>query len=205
MIPPCRLTASLPSRSHPHSESDLITKEEIACIISSLLSGKAAGHDHLCNKHLKFAPPVTASILTTIFNSILLSGHVPTSFEHGLIVPIPKGRNINSPAVQQKKESPSRCKKGLWHDGLFLKLLLFGVPFYIWSILCNWYSRSTSISRPFPIHQGVYQGAVLSPLCTIQNLCQRPSNAPLFIWTCLVSQSMDSFVEPSYLQMTCPQ
>ena len=83
MIPPCRLTASLPSRSHPHSESDLITKEEIACIISSLLSGKAAGHDHLCNKHLKFAPPVTASILTTIFNSILLSGHVPTSFEHG--------------------------------------------------------------------------------------------------------------------------
>ena len=58
----------------------------------------------------------------------------------------------------------------VWHDGLFLKLL-FGFPRYIWSILRNWYSHNTSavlwnssISHPFPIHQGVRQGAVLSPL-----------------------------------------
>ena len=59
----------------------------------------------------------------------------------------------------------------VWHDGLFQKLFLFGFPRYIWSILRDWYSYSTSavlwnssISRSFPIRQGVRQGAVLSPL-----------------------------------------
>ena len=236
MSPDCHSDISLLLEATPHSEPDLITEEEIACIIASLPPGKAAGHDHVCNEHLKFAPPVIASILTTIFNSILLSGHVPTSFQHGLIVPIPKGRNIDTtnpsnfrgitllPVIsevlekllltrlssQTSKIHPlqggfrpktscmhtafilqeaihhlrSKKRKAftayldvkkafdtVWHDGLFQKLLLFGFPRYIWSILRDWYSCSTSavlwnssISRSFPIRQGVRQGAVLSPL-----------------------------------------
>ena len=56
----------------------------------------------------------------------------------------------------------------VWHDGLCLKLFLFGFPRYIWSILRNWYTSAvlwnSSIPHPFPIRQGVRQGAVLSPL-----------------------------------------
>ena len=68
---------------------------EIEDVISSLPLRKAAGYDHLTNEHLRFAAPPVNDILTITFNSILLSGHIPTSFRHGLIVPIPKGRNID--------------------------------------------------------------------------------------------------------------
>ena len=234
MSPDCSSNISRLLEATPHSEPDLITEEEVASVISSLPSEKAAGHDHLTNEHLQFSPPAIASILTNIFNSILLSGHVPTSFQHGLIVPIPKGRNIDttnpsqfrgitllpvinkvfekllltrlSPQVSQIHQLQggfrpktscmhtafvlqeainhlrSRKKKAytayldvrkafdtVWHDGLFLKLLIFGFPCY--PILRNWYSHNTSavlwnssISHPFPIRQGVRQGAVLSPL-----------------------------------------
>ena len=47
----------------------------------------------------------------------------------------------------------------------------FQFPTYIWTLLNNWYSDSTSAvlwnsntSRSFPVRQGVRQGAVLSPL-----------------------------------------
>jgi len=57
----------------------------------------------------------------------------------------------------------------VWHDGLFFKLL--GIHSDIWFTLYNWYNRlsasvrwCSSISRSFPVKQGVRQGAVLSPL-----------------------------------------
>ena len=53
MSPDCHSDISLLLEATPHSEPDLITEEEIACIIASLPSGKATGHDHLCNEHLK--------------------------------------------------------------------------------------------------------------------------------------------------------
>ena len=64
----------------------------MARVASSLPEGKGAGRDHLWNEHLLFAHPLVFDILATIVNVILLSGHVPSSFQHGLIVPIPKKR-----------------------------------------------------------------------------------------------------------------
>ena len=59
----------------------------------------------------------------------------------------------------------------VWHDSLMFKLALHKFPMYIWHILINWYSSSTSavlwnscISHSFRIRQGVRQSAILSPL-----------------------------------------
>lgn len=59
----------------------------------------------------------------------------------------------------------------VWHQGLFVKLHEKGIDKRIWHILWNWYSNSSSsvvidssYSSPFPILQGVRQGAILSPL-----------------------------------------
>ena len=59
----------------------------------------------------------------------------------------------------------------VWHSGLFYKMTEFNIPPYLWLIIHDWYKCSTSsvfwnssISRPFPIQQGVRQGSILSPL-----------------------------------------
>ena len=46
-----------------------------------------------------------------------------------------------------------------------------GIPMCVWHLLWNWYNKSLcsvtwnhAISTSFPIHQGVRQGAILSPL-----------------------------------------
>ena len=59
----------------------------------------------------------------------------------------------------------------VWHQGLFVKLHQKGICHRIWHILNSWYSHSSSsvllngaASKPFPILQGVRQGAILSPL-----------------------------------------
>ena len=99
-IPPatdlaCRSETLHLLRNLPDVEPDLISTDEIESVIFSLPRGKAAGPDNLSNEHLIFSHPLTANILKVIFNSILLSGHIPTSFQLGLIVPIPKGRNAD--------------------------------------------------------------------------------------------------------------
>ena len=33
------------------------------------------------------------TILTALFNAVLLSGHIPAPFRHGLNIPVPKGHN----------------------------------------------------------------------------------------------------------------
>ena len=59
----------------------------------------------------------------------------------------------------------------VWHDGLFVKLFDLGINLHIWHTLYFWYRHlqscikwSGGFSEPFPIHQGVRQGALLSPL-----------------------------------------
>ena len=42
---------------------------------------------------MKFGGSGLRRVLCALFNSILLSGHIPASFRHGLIIPIPKGNN----------------------------------------------------------------------------------------------------------------
>ena len=59
----------------------------------------------------------------------------------------------------------------VWHTGLFVKLREFGLTGDAWDTLHFWYRHLSSrvkwqgsISRAFPILQGVRQGALLSPL-----------------------------------------
>ena len=42
-----------------------------------------------------YAGPILPDILAVIFNFILQSGHIPSAFRHGLIIPISKGHNID--------------------------------------------------------------------------------------------------------------
>ena len=72
-----------------------------------------------------------------------------------------------------------------WHDGSFLKPLLFGVPFYICTTCLVVAPLSPALSL-FTRRCAKVQSS--HPLYTIQNLCQRPSNAPLFICTWCHSQ-----------------
>ena len=65
----------------------------MVAIIHSLPLRKAAGPDHITNEHLKFGGSELPTVFSALFNAILLSGHIPVSFRHGLIIPIPKGNN----------------------------------------------------------------------------------------------------------------
>ena len=67
----------------------------MAAVIHSLPLKKAAGPDQLTNEHLKFGSSLLPVILSTLFNAILLSGHIPAPFKHGFIVP--KGHNKDMP------------------------------------------------------------------------------------------------------------
>ncbi|CAI8052195.1 LINE-1 retrotransposable element ORF2 protein, partial [Geodia barretti] len=97
-IPPaedlaCRLEIFQLFQSLPDVEPDLICAVEVGTLISSLPKGKAAGPDYLSNEHLIFSHPIIANTLEILFNAILISGHIPSIFHQGLIVPIPKRRN----------------------------------------------------------------------------------------------------------------
>ena len=224
------------TQSMPTDEPDLVSEEEVSSIIHSLPLKKAAGPDRITNEHLKFGGSVLPAILSSLFNAILISGHIPAPFKLGLIIPIPKSHNkdlsipsnyrgitllsviakvfekvllhrvsdqqdqlnplqggfrpgfscLHSAFILQEAISSVRERKKkvfvafldvkkafdtVWHEGLMFKLALHKFPMYIWHILNNWYSSSTSavlwnshISRSFRIRQGVRQGAILSPL-----------------------------------------
>ena len=99
-LPPPDTCSPLPDiyrmiSSAPNPEPEWITPEEVSTVIQSLPRNKAAGPDHLSNEHLIFADVTLSSLLSTLFNAILSSGHIPTIFQQGLIIPIPKGRNLD--------------------------------------------------------------------------------------------------------------
>jgi len=43
-------------------------------------NGKAAGLDDLTSEHLMFSHPIVVCILTKLFNSFIINGHIPKSF-----------------------------------------------------------------------------------------------------------------------------
>ena len=61
-------------------------EEEVGALVRALPLRKAPGPDHITNEHSKFGSSKLPSILTVLFNSILMSGHVPLSFRHGLML-----------------------------------------------------------------------------------------------------------------------
>ena len=201
------------------------------CNILPPYLSRDCGPDQLTNEYLKFGSSLLPVILSTLFNAILLSGHIPAPFKHGLYLSIPKGHNkdmsvpsnysllsvignvfekvlllhlseqqaqlnplqggfragfsclhsafifqeaVSSMREQKKKVFVACVKKAfdtVWHAGLMVKLFQKNVALYIWHIINNWYSGSTSsvlwnlsVSRSFRIQQGVHQGSILYPL-----------------------------------------
>ena len=104
-------------QSLPADVSDHVSEEEVAAVIKSLPLKKEAGPDQLTNKHLKFGSSLLPVILSTLFNAILLSGHIPAPFKHGFIIPIPKGHS-------KDMSVPSRASLCYRSLARFLKKLL---------------------------------------------------------------------------------
>ena len=68
----------------------IILEDHVAEAISQLKSNKSDASG-ITSEHIKFASPVIAYPLSTLFTAILRHGHMPKSFRDSVLVPIPKG------------------------------------------------------------------------------------------------------------------
>ena len=65
---------------------------EIEEAILHLPKKKATGLDRISSEHLLYSAKACAPILCNLFNSILLTGSVPSSFCQSIIIPLFKGQ-----------------------------------------------------------------------------------------------------------------
>ena len=71
----------------------IFTEKEVAEVVESLPMHKAAETDENNPEHLIYGGKLLVKHLTIILNAIVATGHIPPSFTHGLVLPIPKGHN----------------------------------------------------------------------------------------------------------------
>ena len=69
------------------------TLEEVSEAVKSLKCNKAAGPDELDPEHLIYGGDLLLEHLTLLFNAIMEATYIPSSFLHGLVVPIPTIHN----------------------------------------------------------------------------------------------------------------
>ena len=69
------------------------SKHEVAEVVESLPMHKVAGPDEIDPEHLIYGGKLLVKHLSIILNAIMATGHIPPSFTHGLVLPIPKGHN----------------------------------------------------------------------------------------------------------------
>lgn len=81
------------------SEQQLFDTELVGNIIADLKRGKAAGPDNLTADHLIHSHPILSSILTKLFNLMLLCSHVPESFGLSYTIPIPKIKDCRTKSM----------------------------------------------------------------------------------------------------------
>ena len=73
-----------------------VTLDELQKSIKQLKSGKAAGLDLLLNEFFIHGRDLLAEPLRDLFNCIIKTGHFPTAWSEGLIVPLHKKGDVNS-------------------------------------------------------------------------------------------------------------
>ena len=73
-------------------EHILIRNCDVATILKSTKRGKACGVDGLAAEHFLFADDEIWTILSTLFISFLIHGHIPSEFKKSAISPILKSR-----------------------------------------------------------------------------------------------------------------
>ncbi|VDP86580.1 unnamed protein product [Schistosoma mattheei] len=71
------------------------TMKEISMAVRQIKSGKAAGPDNIPAKTLKADVAVTTKILHILFNKIWDEEQVPTNRKEGLLIKIPKKRDLS--------------------------------------------------------------------------------------------------------------
>ena len=75
-----------------------ISEDEVKKAVKRLKNGKAGGEDKILNEMIKAFSESHMSVLTKIFNIVLLSGHMPHEWVIGIIKPIYKNKgDINDP------------------------------------------------------------------------------------------------------------
>ena len=74
-------------------KSVTFTLEKVSEAVRSLKCNKAAGPDELDPEHLIYGGERLLEYLTLLFKAIMEATYIPSSFLHGLVVPIPKGYN----------------------------------------------------------------------------------------------------------------
>ena len=79
--------------SQPPSSHISLTINQIVQAVKSLSPHKAAGPDGIAPEHLLYACPLLMDHLCILFNAILATCHVPSSFLVGYVIPIPKGHD----------------------------------------------------------------------------------------------------------------
>ena len=107
----------------PLNEFTKFIEEEMREVILSLKLNKSASPDGIESEHLRYGGETLILLLICIFSAIILSGYIPQSLCHGLVIPIPKGVNkdLSNPSNYRGITILSNISKALE------KLLLFRI------------------------------------------------------------------------------
>lgn len=86
--------------------------------LQSLKPNKAAGPDEIDPEHLLCGGEALISHLTSLFNAIVSSGHIPAVFQSGLL-PIPKSNKRSLQPIQlQRYHNSLQCQQGTRKTGV---------------------------------------------------------------------------------------
>ena len=90
---------STPNHTHTVEQLDRsITLEEVDQSISALKHHKSPGYDNVLNECIIFSNTITRRILNSLFNHIFNSAIVPEEWNKGMIIPIYKKGDVQSPS-----------------------------------------------------------------------------------------------------------
>ena len=70
-----------------------VTGEEMDNIISSLKTGKSAGHDDIQAEHLLYAGGAVIDPLYKLMTAILVHGYMPNGMMEGVVIPVIKSKS----------------------------------------------------------------------------------------------------------------
>lgn len=70
-----------------------ISQNQVITPFKKTKIGKAAGHDAICGRTLRYCADQLGGIFTTLFQLCANSGQIPNSWKQSTIIPIPKSKN----------------------------------------------------------------------------------------------------------------
>jgi hypothetical protein len=76
------------------AEQLTISAEAVSIAVEKVNKGKAPGLDGIMIEHVLHCHPIIYTLLAKLFNQILKTGHIPSDFGRGIIIPLPKSENM---------------------------------------------------------------------------------------------------------------